>query len=121
MNNTEIRIGNIIKRNGLIVTVDEQTFWDMKNNPQLYTPFPLNEGWLLKFGFEKEGSEWKLFPCAEVQIIVFNEKGYNGVMFYTRTIHTDYTPIYCESHINYAHQLQNLYFSITGKELKIKN
>lgn len=78
---------------------------------------PLTEEWLIKFGFKKEDSEWKLFPCFEIQIIVFNEDSYNGVMFYTRTIHVDYTPIYSGRHITYVHQLQNLYFSLVGDEL----
>jgi hypothetical protein len=82
-------------------------------------PIAINENWLKKLGFKKESSEWKLFPCAEVQIIVFNEKNYNGVMFYTRTIHTEYTPIYCGSQINYVHQLQNLYYALTGTELSV--
>tara|TARA_R110000772_G_scaffold176676_2_gene288337 strand:- start:561 stop:989 length:429 start_codon:yes stop_codon:yes gene_type:complete len=84
-------------------------------------PIPITEEWLVRFGFIKEDEEWKLFPCAEIQIIVFNENNYNGVMFYTRTIHTDYTPIYCGSQINNIHQLQNLYFALAGEELKLKS
>ena len=56
-------------------------------------PIKLTEDWLLKFGFEKYGNEWRLFPCAEIQIIIFNENNYYGVMFYTRTIHTDYVRV----------------------------
>jgi hypothetical protein len=36
MNNKNLQIGNLIKRNGLVVIVDEQTFWDIKNNPEQY-------------------------------------------------------------------------------------
>lgn len=131
----ELRIGNLLEYNGeirevAVINLDEVGFkvpltiqaisinrfeWNQVN------PIPLTEEWLLLFGFEKEGSEWKLFPCFEIQIIVFNEGLYNGVMFYTRTIHTDYRPIYCTKHINHVHQLQNLYFALTGEELTIKS
>ena len=80
-------------------------------------PIPLTEEWLLKFGFHKKDAEWYLHPCFELKIIVFNKGEFNGVMFYTRTIHTDFTPIYCTKHINHVHQLQNLYFALTGEEL----
>jgi hypothetical protein len=83
-----------------------------------YEPIPITEEWLLKFGFKKAYNEWILHPCFEVKIIIYNESVYNGVMFYTRTIHADYAPIYCNNHINYIHQLQNLYHALTGEELK---
>jgi hypothetical protein len=82
-----------------------------------YQPIPLTEEWLLKFRFHKKDAEWYLHPCFELKIIVFNKGEFNGVMFYTRTIHTDFTPIYCTKHINHVHQLQNLYFALTGEEL----
>jgi len=137
----ELRIGNwIIDRGGKEWQIDHwETMNKVSAKPQTmmcdgflmethpYTeyvdylyPIPLTEEWLIKFGFIKVGSEWKLFPCFEVQIIVFNEDNYNGVMFYTRTIHTNYTPIYCGNYINYVHQLQNLYFALTNQELEIK-
>jgi len=34
-----------------------------------------------------------------------------------RTIHIDDVPIYASNHIEYAHQLQNLYFALKGEGL----
>jgi len=124
----QLRIGNLIKfsEDGTIFTVgsieekgftvqnDEETTWI---EAEEFEPIPLTEEWLLKFGFHKKDAEWYLHPCFELKIIVFNKGEFNGVMFYTRTIHTDFTPIYCTKHINHVHQLQNLYFALTGEEL----
>jgi hypothetical protein len=82
------------------------------------SPIPITDEWLNRFGFKKEKNEWKLFPCFEIQIIIYNEGKYNGIMFYTRTIHTDFVPIYLPTKMNYVHELQNLYFALTGNELE---
>lgn len=139
INATELRIGNWIASGekfndtstiGKVLEIgnEERDFeqiyceclesfeWFFKDN---YCGIPLTEELLLKCGFEKKDKEWYLFPSPEIQIIVLNDDKYNGVMFYTRTIHTDYTPIYCTKHINNVHQLQNLYFALTGQELEI--
>jgi hypothetical protein len=111
MKNTELRIGNIVKRNGLIVTVDEQTFWDMKNNPDQYKPVPLTEEWLLRLGFEKKQPNYTWYRKNRVTINVFNDVAFrlntNGYCVYKPFKH--------------VHQLQNLYFALTGEELTTKN
>ena len=127
---SELRIGNLVEGLGdtcMVSNIGQDYFYvssiegiNYKSTWAEIKPIPLTEEWLLRMGFEKKGSEWILFPCCEIQIIVFNEGNYNGVMFYTRTIHTDYTPIYSANHINYIHQLQNLYYALTNQELEIK-
>ena len=127
----ELRIGNLIYWNIPEKKDTIHTVVGMRNDtPQTmpislgesiddYKPIPLTEELLLKFGFKKVSGEWRLFPCFEIQIIVFNDKHYNGVMFYTRTAHADYSPIYCTNHINHVHEVQNLYYALTKKELTL--
>jgi len=74
-------------------------------------PIPLTEEWLLKFGFENlsltpkfDGSKCNFTFYWEVDEIVLREN-YEDI-FITR--------------ISYVHQLQNLYFALTGEELEIK-
>lgn len=67
-------------------------------------PISLTEEWLLKFGFEKVGFQFikdgiELFPIRDLY--------YRGNF-----------PI--KSDIKYVNQLQNLYFALTGEELKLK-
>jgi len=109
MKNTEIRIGNIINRNGLIVAVDEQTFWDMKNNPQIYTPFPLTEKWLLRLGFEKHALDMSVAPQYRWK---------NRLIIVRDGCFVDYGT---SVQLKYVHKIQNLCFALTGEELKIKN
>lgn len=68
-------------------------------------PIPLTEEWLLRFGFEKviDGYEFNNYHIDIEKI-----RPYFGYSW------QDYrTPI------DYVHQLQNLYFALTGEELNI--
>lgn len=82
-------------------------------------PIPLTEEWLLKFGFEK----------IENFGVYSNIFGLNGFMVsladYTN-IHVDWADdgvgfhsIRCYEEL-FVNQLQNLYFALTGEELKLK-
>lgn len=122
---SELMIGNLISFEGLICIInkiDEQgvVVKFQKNNElewidlfQFY-PIPLTEEWLLKFGFEitkqtKEDNNIWTFKGSECkfeleQIIKFHL--YDNMHFGTE--------------IKHVHQLQNLYFALTGEELKFK-
>ncbi len=124
MKNTEIRIGNLINRNGLIVTVDEQTFWDMKNNPEQYNPLPITEEWLIKLGFvvtDDYGDQ-----------VYYAVKGYGNRHFYVCLDHeqiafglsvfNEITGIFWDDEkLQYIHQLQNLYWCLCSIELCLKS
>ncbi len=73
-----------------------------------YQPITLTEEWLLKFGFEKrsiiqENDSYYL----NGEIVWVTKKGFR--YFQNRNI------------IQHVHQLQNLYFALTGEELTIKD
>lgn len=76
---------------------------------------PITEEWLLKFGFEKTQNSYKLEDYQIVDI-------YNGNTWLLEEF--DYENI-CFVGIgkgmNYLHQLQNLYFALTGEELTFKS
>ncbi len=119
MNANELRTGNYI----LISTLQEDG--DFKN--ELFSvnstiirdaehygsewnaePIPLTEEWLLKFGFEKinhriDGIIYKKAWLRLTEVLMADWRGgYIG-------------------RIECVHQLQNLYFALTGEELTIKN
>lgn len=67
-----------------------------------YEPIPITEEWLLKLGFDKDGqAPGRLILDCEFGNVEIWLNGSNQL---------------CE----YVHQLQNLYFALTGKELVIK-
>jgi hypothetical protein len=117
MKSTELRIGNLVRNNlsGEILKPCD-ILCDVINTDKIeglnygfIEPIPLTEEWLLKFGFKWKGLIAKgryltLFtPCGKA--IVYKES------------HFIFTGVTIEVQTNYVHQLQNLYFALTGKEL----
>lgn len=72
----------------------------------------LTEKWLKEFGFEFDGSYWKPKGC------------WHRYVFHKRAMFTNVLNLEPEgcivphAQVYYVHQLQNLYFALTGKELK---
>jgi hypothetical protein len=76
-------------------------------------PIPLTEEWLLKLGFKriKKGIGWdKLSDGKLILVEVPTNKG-NIVAFNYDADKYNY--------LKYVHQLQNLYFALTGVELQL--
>ena len=72
-------------------------------------PIPLTEDWLIRFGFENDEGEYNSDMSKELILTVqlSNDKWRMSV-----ECETIYNPI------EHVHQLQNLYHSLTGEELK---
>ena len=110
---SDLRIGNLINyiRGDLtkkIITVGWRFFSsasiekkdsDIQVAPY-YTPIPLTEEWLVKFGFVKN------IDCEGYNL--------NGLIFLNGYL-TDSQ----RKPLQYVHQLQNLYFCLTGEELSL--
>lgn len=83
---------------------------------QIFLPIPLTEEWLLKFGFEyrEHLNDW-FIPMGEknLTILIWSRSGTRGCN------PNEYALFF--HHCEYVHQLQNLYFALTGEELKISN
>jgi hypothetical protein len=140
MKANELRIGNYVNNMGVMIKFDEAD-WDcivskaFSQNPmERYEPIPLTDNWLLKFGFESsivtypnDGSVYSytknylpndiytdcylnfLSNSRDATLRLWNNKKLNEVSFSC--------PIcMCQN----VHQLQNLYFALTGQELTIK-
>ena len=75
----------------------------------LFSPIPLNEEWLVKLGFVRDGSYWS-HPYLNLAIhkTIHEEE---VIMIPNRRFALD---------LKYVHQLQNLYFALTGEELEIQ-
>ncbi len=117
----ELRIGNLLKisnKIGNLISVLENDVLKISVNSntnisapiERFDPIPLTEEWLLKFGFE-----YTRILCGfnqyrnKILELSITPNGYE--IFFT----------YKWINIKYVHQLQNLYFALTGEELTIKN
>jgi hypothetical protein len=80
-----------------------------------FTPILLTEEWLLNFGFTKE------LDYFFIQISPFGTTLYLDIEDNIYQIGCKYGSWYANNvNINYIHELQNLYFILTGKELKLR-
>lgn len=75
------------------------------------SPIKLTEEWLIKFGFSKMEYRTLGKDCFYDDNFYTINFLYESMVFYIEHL---------ETNINYVHQLQNLYYSLTGIELKIK-
>jgi len=113
---TELRIGNYLDETGDIVKVGFRTF-EYYNDPEMekimretIKPIPLTEEWLVKFGFD-------VFQDLSDDNIMYVKDG-----FYVNDL---FQPEDCgfpiaKKAIGFVHQLQNIYFALTGEELTVK-
>tara|TARA_R110000744_G_scaffold229314_1_gene347309 strand:- start:120 stop:515 length:396 start_codon:yes stop_codon:yes gene_type:complete len=129
MKANELRIGNYIEFDSsarTLVREDEQGFIEVRSigesgvnewsdygasgcvsNPK---PIPLTKEWLIKFGL--------LFGFAHCGSLYDIEYGLDG---YDLRLNYDLGMSKYIGSVKHVHQLQNLYFTLTGEELKIND
>jgi hypothetical protein len=119
MNSRELRIGNFLNYDtgeGVeLAVIDWQDLkWISENDKSFnkaHSPIPLTEEWLLRFGFEKN-YKFGLYYKGGHAIDIHRE---GNAEFYTGEVGGWFV------FVEHIHQLQNLYFALTGEELTIKN
>jgi len=127
MKATELRIGNLIDPDMVVGSMIERakigatgkyicvTADILKTEAcTMMVGIPLTEEWLVTFGFHKSSNQY--FSIASFSYIEHDAYGCNGGFGYC--LH-DERGIFLE--IKYVHQLQNLYFALTGEELSIND
>jgi hypothetical protein len=77
-------------------------------------PIPLTEEWLLRFGFDKKdnSSYWRPNKCWHRYVFGYTKFGLPYLNLEPEGCIGPHATCY------YVHQLQNLYFALTNKELK---
>ena len=114
----ELRIGNWVNYddNGLhssakLIQIENGEQIDYTNSG-VYFPIHITEEWLLKFGFEKvEDINKDTYPDYKKKGMLIHSNVHGNYVL------GNYNPI---CFIKYVHQLQNVYFALTGEELKTK-
>ena len=128
MEASELRIGNLLNfddLNGYIsiekiisICKEYEVYWCETENFEgellsAFQPIPLTEEWLIKFGGQKDRNK-------DIYISVNKD---NDLRIYLSKVGIlickDYfCPLFGYPHIIHVHQLQNLFYAITGEELK---
>lgn len=112
----ELRIGNLIQdKDGNIEVVNKlwcDDIFERVNDMDIsyYKPILLSEEWLVKSGF---GSKYGAFIKNGIRLLRRNAE-FNDLPVWRVIINELDMSIY------FIHQLQNLYFALTGKELETK-
>ena len=116
----DYRIGNLVNDNYMVIEIDANGLGLVDANlpddlaSYIYVeyenikPIPLTEDWILKFGFNKYG-EWFIINNMFAPYINISIK-------HNKTTIGDNEEYDIEM-IKYVHDLQNLYFALTRKEL----
>jgi hypothetical protein len=114
----DFRLGNFIQdKSGNIKSVEALSSLtgiavEEGNSFEIYEPILLNNEWLLKLGFRACGTSWlhvsQHFSGFDVQLI--DEQYF---------LNSDGLPF--SNGFAYVHQLQNLYYAMTGSELPIES
>lgn len=121
MKPNELRIGNMVNLKNcnqvnIIAINDSQiSYWndgynDIYENIDHFEPIPITEEWLKKCGFDENFATINLINFYEV----YFERYENDIYLMTTNNPNEYT-----IKIDYVHQLQNIYFTLTGNEISI--
>jgi hypothetical protein len=119
----ELRIGNMLESDGVIVTIDGRSIFDIWTDehlkiPTKYKPIAITSGWLERFGFHRSDliNKSPSFFFTYVGGSELHVNPENGVVWIERGDNIFNNPALIE----HVHQLQNLYFALTAQDLTIK-
>jgi hypothetical protein len=131
----DLRIGNLINYH-MVDELDERTEWDELNTvdiddltwllnhseDQNFKPIPLTPEWLEKLGFIPKSTGWfekKIVTIMTDSVSIININVRSGSCSLMDDDDDTGSPAYLRP-TRFVHDLMNLYFALTGKELIIK-
>lgn len=119
MKANELRLGNWLY-SGLTekyfqVSADDILNIDKNKDEGLCTPIPLTEEWLLRFGFVKKDNYF------HIEHDYFGGYAYDLRNYCLTKCYPSGINEFHSSDIKHVHQLQNLYFALTGTELELRS
>jgi hypothetical protein len=124
MKANELRIGNLYDNNGNYFVVTPRTIESVFESERVWCkPIPLTEDILLKCGFSKWNSKHtfklKVGEDATQKSMYLTLYGWEDENDNYYTFNWWINSIYQFKDLKFLHQLQNLYFALTGEELNI--
>jgi len=116
MEANELRIGNWVQWNNVNAKITLADFCEEYETSQAFfhkEPILITEEWLVKFGFDSN-------RCISLRI----DTSFDSLQIthnFDVNIYDVSGGFVCLKKINYVHQLQNLYFALSGEELTLTN
>lgn len=116
----EIRIGNVVLKEGEILWVGSNTIYNIDRNEDAYDGIPLTKEWLIKFG----AKEYKSFGKFKQMIIERENENLicrileNGISLFT-ICKCNSDELNFINQCKYVHKFQNIAFEL-GEELTIE-
>ena len=111
MTANELRIGSYVNYGNSVKKLDGELFLQLLKYTTPFEPIPLTEEWLLKLGFDRlDERRYDKRYRRNYTIGGFIVGNCFMVSMGSALVKTEY-----------VHQLQNLYFAITGEELTFKS
>lgn len=124
----ELRIGNFVKlflnhEDYEIIEVTSKDLQYIEKNQGIYEPILLNQEWLYDFGFtyiDIGGNDYITYtdPNHDYYLQIDVRKKDNKYTIINNSINE--LVAFSMVDINHVHQLQNLYYGLTGEDLKIQ-
>lgn len=113
----ELRLGNYIYKLDNVMQVEDETFKNVSAMLFPYKPIPITEEWLLKLGFVSSDLN------NSIRIHFEHLVDYRFEYYITKITNYHKEDMYFSgssiNNIKYVHQLQNLFFAVTQKELTL--
>lgn len=110
---SDLRIGNLVIDGREVVNVNSRMIGMLEKDEADFDPIPLTKERLLKFGFKHGNNSPDGSAIGKGGV-------YLGCMHGGRFCFNAESSTNKAVYIKYIHQLQNLYFALTGEELDIK-
>lgn len=112
----ELKIGNWVRSNGHIDMPSKPIMIEIGfdiDHSEHFSPIELTEDWLERFGIKKSGTNERYFLNHHGFCLSFDDLDW--------CLHLDPDTHVIIAYCRHVHQLQNLFFAITGEELTVKN
>ena len=118
MTASELRIGNWVIFNNHLIKEQQVTF--LKSNADLseISPIPITEEWLIKLGFTHDQVFDKYFIYLPLDKYLLEKLSFRTNEGFICLDGIKYRTLL--KTVTHVHQLQNLYFALSGQELTIQ-
>lgn len=136
----EVRVGNLVDLYGEVATIQRSDFSEKEHGIAISSgkPIRLTKEWLVRLGFLKKENKTYINGFQYLKQVTGNHEDISiegvdrdgvwmdgiGSYDWEKTkgigVNTLCRGNYCANAVRYVHELQNLFFALSGKEIEVK-